>query len=74
VGSYEDTISVLGPDAQADSVDGALARFMQRRYQRCRMVVENSMQLSDWDKHPGDPQADPAGLSDATFAALAAPF
>lgn len=27
----------------------------------CRMVVGNSLQLSDWDKHPGDPQADPAG-------------
>jgi len=65
---------VLSEEAGADGVDGALARFMRRRYERCRMVVENSLQLSEWDKHPGDPRADPAGLSDATFAALAAPF
>jgi 2-polyprenyl-6-methoxyphenol hydroxylase-like FAD-dependent oxidoreductase len=65
---------VLGPDPRTGGIDGALARFMQRRYQRCQMVVENSLQLGEWDKHPGDPQADPAGLSDATFAALAAPF
>jgi len=58
----------------ADGLDGALANFMRRRYERCRMVVENSLQLSEWDKHPDDPQADPAGLADATFAALAAPF
>jgi 2-polyprenyl-6-methoxyphenol hydroxylase-like FAD-dependent oxidoreductase len=64
---------VLDPHAQ-DGVDGALARFMRRRYERCRMVVENSLQLGEWDKNPGDPQANPAGLSDATFAALAAPF
>lgn len=55
-------------------MDGALARFMQRRYERCRLVVENSLQLGEWDKNPGDPHADPAGLSDTSFAALAAPF
>jgi len=36
---------VLGSDADVDGVDGALARFMRRRYERCRMVVENSLQL-----------------------------
>jgi 2-polyprenyl-6-methoxyphenol hydroxylase-like FAD-dependent oxidoreductase len=65
---------VLGPGAGPGGVDGALERFMERRYERCRLVVENSLQLGEWDKNPGDPQADPAGLSDASFAALAAPF
>jgi 2-polyprenyl-6-methoxyphenol hydroxylase-like FAD-dependent oxidoreductase len=65
---------VLGSDAEAGGVNGALARFMRRRYERCAMVVENSLQLAEWDKHPDDPRADPAGLSDATFAALADPF
>jgi 2-polyprenyl-6-methoxyphenol hydroxylase-like FAD-dependent oxidoreductase len=65
---------VLGPGAGTGGLGEALARFMQRRYQRCQLVVDNSLQLSEWDKHPGTPQADPAGLSDATFAALAAPF
>lgn len=57
-----------------DSLADALAAFMERRYERCRLVVENSLQLGEWEKHPDDPQADPAGLSDASFAALAAQF
>jgi 2-polyprenyl-6-methoxyphenol hydroxylase-like FAD-dependent oxidoreductase len=65
---------VLCAEAGAGSVDGALASFMRRRYERCRLVVENSRQLSEWDKNPDDPRADPAGLSDATLAALAVPF
>jgi 2-polyprenyl-6-methoxyphenol hydroxylase-like FAD-dependent oxidoreductase len=35
------------------SVEGALAAFMQARYERCRMVVENSEQLGEWEKRPG---------------------
>lgn len=57
-----------------DSLADALAAFMERRYERCRLVVENSLQLGEWEKHPDDPRADPAGLSDASFAALAAQF
>jgi 2-polyprenyl-6-methoxyphenol hydroxylase-like FAD-dependent oxidoreductase len=56
------------------SLDEALAAFMRRRYERCRLVVENSLQLGEWEKQPDDPQADPAALSNASFAALAAPF
>jgi 2-polyprenyl-6-methoxyphenol hydroxylase-like FAD-dependent oxidoreductase len=62
---------VLG--AQAD-LASALAEFSERRWERCRMVVENSLLLGEWDKNPGDPQADPAALSNASFAAMAAPF
>ena len=57
-----------------DSLDAALEVFMDRRFERCRLVVENSLQLGEWEKHPDDPDADPAGLSNASFAALAAPF
>ena len=59
---------------QHESLDEALAAFMERRYERCRLVVENSIQLGEWEKHPDDPDADPAGLSNASFAALAAPI
>jgi hypothetical protein len=34
---------------------------MERRWERCRLVVENSLQIGEWDKHPGDPLADPGG-------------
>lgn len=72
--AIEDAV-VLGDvlSSHADLGD-ALAEFMERRWERCRLVVENSLQLGEWEKHPDDPQADPAGLTDASLAALAAPF
>ncbi|HWF81085.1 MAG TPA: hypothetical protein VN695_10920 [Streptosporangiaceae bacterium] len=70
----EDAV-VLGEmlDPSVELAD-ALAEFTERRWERCRLVVENSLRLGEWDKNPEDPQADPAGLSDASFAAMAAPF
>lgn len=72
--ALEDAV-VLGEvlDSHAD-VASALAQFNKRRWERCRLVVENSLQLCLWDQHPDDPHADAAGLSDASFAAMAAPF
>jgi 2-polyprenyl-6-methoxyphenol hydroxylase-like FAD-dependent oxidoreductase len=64
---------VLAAGSGAGSVDGALERFMRRRYERCRMVVENSLQLSEWDKNPGDPRADPAGFGRDGRPVLTAP-
>lgn len=67
--------AVLGEElGSRDSLEDALAAFMQRRYERCRLVVENSLQLGEWEKNPQDPDADPAALIDASFAALAAPY
>ena len=72
--AMEDAV-VLGELLDAhESLDEALAAFMERRYERCRLVVENSIQLGEWEKHPDDPDADPAGLSNASFATLAAPI
>jgi len=72
--AMEDAV-VLGEmlDPSVELAD-ALAEFTERRWERCRLVVENSLRLGEWDKNPEDPQADPAGLSDASFAAMAAPF
>ncbi|MQA84137.1 MAG: hypothetical protein GEV03_05795 [Streptosporangiales bacterium] len=72
--AIEDAV-VLGEvlDSHAD-LGSALAEFMDRRAERCRLVVENSLQLGEWEKHPDDPEADPAGLTDTSFAALAAPI
>ena len=66
---------VLGDElsSHADLGD-ALDAFMERRWERCRLVVENSLQLGEWEKHPDDPQADPAGLMDASLAVLAGSF
>jgi 2-polyprenyl-6-methoxyphenol hydroxylase-like FAD-dependent oxidoreductase len=72
--SIEDAV-VLGELLdEHDELEAALRAFMERRWERCRLVVENSLQLGEWEKNPADPEADPAGLSNASFAALAAPI
>ena len=72
--AIEDAV-VLGDElsSHADLGD-ALEAFMERRWERCRLVVENSLQLGEWEKHPDDPSADPAGLMDASLAVLAGSF
>ncbi len=49
-------------------------RLSERRFERCRMVVEGSLQLSRWEREPDAPGADPTRLIRETFAALAAPI
>jgi len=51
----------------------ALATFSQRRYERCRMVVENSRQLGEWEQN-GVPDTGhlSAELTERSWAALAA--
>jgi 2-polyprenyl-6-methoxyphenol hydroxylase-like FAD-dependent oxidoreductase len=51
-----------------------LAAFMERRFERCRLVVENSLQLSRWEQNPDAPDADPSRLTAESFRALAQPF
>jgi 2-polyprenyl-6-methoxyphenol hydroxylase-like FAD-dependent oxidoreductase len=51
-----------------------MEEFMTRRYERCRIVVENSWQLGEWEKTPEAPGADPTALISASMKALAAPI
>jgi 2-polyprenyl-6-methoxyphenol hydroxylase-like FAD-dependent oxidoreductase len=55
-------------------LDAALDRFMARRYERCRMVVENSVQLSEWEKDAARHGQDAGRLQYESLVALAAPF
>jgi 2-polyprenyl-6-methoxyphenol hydroxylase-like FAD-dependent oxidoreductase len=49
-------------------------RFTNRRFERCRLVVEGSLQLSRWERAPDTPGADPGSLLRETFSALSAPI
>jgi len=55
------------------SVDEALPAFMDRRWARVKMVLDNSLKLADWEIHPDRPDADPAGIMSATLSALRSP-
>lgn len=54
-------------------VDELLASFMRRRFERCRMVVENGIQLGHWEREPRDRTAVSVELMHSSFAALAQP-
>ncbi len=67
------TDGVDQPGRIASDVPAVLAAFMARRMPRVSMVLANSMQLADWEMHPGTPGADPGGITARTLDALRAP-
>jgi 2-polyprenyl-6-methoxyphenol hydroxylase-like FAD-dependent oxidoreductase len=72
--AVEDSIVLAELLGTSPSVGAAFAAFMQRRFERCRLVVDNSFMLGEWEKVPDMPGADPAGVLDRSLKALAAPF
>jgi 2-polyprenyl-6-methoxyphenol hydroxylase-like FAD-dependent oxidoreductase len=72
--ALEDGI-VLGELLAAESdLETALEKFMDRRYERCKMVVENSVQLSEWEKNAAEHEDDAGRLQTESFMALGAPI
>ncbi|HKV46263.1 MAG TPA: FAD-dependent monooxygenase [bacterium] len=72
--ALEDAL-VLAEALQAERpLPELLEMFVERRYERCRLVVENSYQLGEWEKNPSLPGADPVGLQSRSFAALTQPY
>jgi 2-polyprenyl-6-methoxyphenol hydroxylase-like FAD-dependent oxidoreductase len=72
--AMEDGI-VLAELLQEDApLEDVLRRFVARRYERCKLVVENAVQLGEWEKDADDPTADPVGLTESTWAQLARPI
>jgi 2-polyprenyl-6-methoxyphenol hydroxylase-like FAD-dependent oxidoreductase len=69
----EDGIVLAETLAQADTVEAALRAFEARRWERCRMVVENSVRLAEIEITDGDP-GDHARLMGQSMGALAAPI
>jgi 2-polyprenyl-6-methoxyphenol hydroxylase-like FAD-dependent oxidoreductase len=60
--------------ASEGDLQTALQKFMDRRYERCRMVVMNSVQLSEWEKNAAEHEADAGRLQSESLASLAAPI
>ncbi|MFT4306561.1 MAG: FAD-dependent monooxygenase, partial [Microbacterium sp.] len=50
--------------------EAQLAEFHARRIPRVKGVVEASLQLADWELHPGAPDADPGRVMEQALAAL----
>ena len=72
--AIEDAIVLAELLLQELSAASLLERFVDRRFERCRLVVENSYQLGEWEKNPTAPGADPVALQRSSYAALAQPI
>ena len=57
--AIEDAV-VLGEELAGEQpLAAALDAFMARRFERCKFVVDNSLQIGEWEKNP-TPDANPA--------------
>lgn len=71
--AVEDAL-VLGEELEASSsVSEVLARFMERRYERCRTVVENSLEIGRREQQ-GAPLEAQTAILEASLAILARPY
>ena len=69
----EDAVVLAEMLTTGDGIDKALAKFMERRFPRVKMVLDNSLQLAEWEIHPDTPGADPGRIMGQTLHALTAP-
>jgi 2-polyprenyl-6-methoxyphenol hydroxylase-like FAD-dependent oxidoreductase len=72
--AIEDAVILGELVAEGLSADALGVRLAQRRYERCRLVVMNSVQLGAWEQTPATPGADPPRLMGESFTALAGPI
>lgn len=70
--AVEDAI-VLVEELRTGDVEGALRSFMSRRYERCRLVVENSVRLGDIERGGGSSE-EHARLMRESMLALSEPI
>lgn len=71
--AIEDAV-VLGEEVESGGpVHEVLERFMGRRFDRCKLVVEGSLQISKWEQE-GAPDADFDGVTARVGMAVAAPL
>jgi 2-polyprenyl-6-methoxyphenol hydroxylase-like FAD-dependent oxidoreductase len=72
--AIEDAIVLARCLRDEATVRAAFEAFMDRRYERCRMVIENSRTLARWDLDPDASGGQAAALMTDTWAALAQPI
>jgi 2-polyprenyl-6-methoxyphenol hydroxylase-like FAD-dependent oxidoreductase len=72
--AIEDSVVLAEELSRTDDLETALASFMRRRFDRCRLVVETSLQLSEWEIDPPEDRSRPQQLVGRALGALAQPL
>jgi 2-polyprenyl-6-methoxyphenol hydroxylase-like FAD-dependent oxidoreductase len=71
--AVEDAVVLVEELDRGGDVEAAFARFTERRFDRCRVVVENSVRLGDIERTGGSPE-EHARLMRESVGALLAPI
>jgi 2-polyprenyl-6-methoxyphenol hydroxylase-like FAD-dependent oxidoreductase len=71
--AIEDGLVIGEEVGRSGSLEEALANFMGRRFERCRMVVEGGVQVSRWQQDRNGQSAEQAALTGEIWGALAGP-
>lgn len=69
--AIEDAIVLARLLQSEQPLAAVLDDFMRQRYERCRMIVENSELLGEWEKNPATPDQDTVGVIARSYQALA---
>lgn len=69
----EDAVILAEMLTNGQQVDEVLPAFWERRFPRVKMVLDNSLQLAEWEIRPETPGADPGRLMGQTLGALVEP-
>jgi len=72
--AIEDSVVLADELDRTGDVETALEQFTSRRHERCRLVVETSLQLSEWEVDPPDDRTLPQQLTGRALGALAQPI
>jgi len=71
--AIEDSVVLARLLQAGDDLATVLEDFTGKRFDRCRMIVENSELLGEWEKNPSAPNADTVGVVARSYQALAQP-
>jgi 2-polyprenyl-6-methoxyphenol hydroxylase-like FAD-dependent oxidoreductase len=72
--AIEDSVVLADELSRGDTVEAALEAFLRRRFDRCRLVVETSWQLSEWEVDPPEDPGLHQQLVGRALGALAQPL
>lgn len=71
--AVEDGVTIGEIFQQDAPIDQLMEAFQNRRYERCKFIVEASLQIGEWEMNPS-PSADPVGLTAKMFEVTSAPI
>jgi 2-polyprenyl-6-methoxyphenol hydroxylase-like FAD-dependent oxidoreductase len=72
--AIEDSVVLADELSRNEPAEAALEAFMRRRFDRCRLVVETSWQLSEWEVDPPEDRTRHQQLIGRALGALAQPL